>query len=362
VEVVKQLDKDPNIDFIGIDYIRTGHICGYQLVNDVVEDMSIPVPVNWKQMGERERIVWFARKIKVEKDNNIIEKWQWWRAHKVAMNVAEIIERSGTTKPVWLFSLGWEHGKQHGQDPIMFNDAGVTYDAVMLYEANQMQFRAVLTDWKQYLKSRQVNVMCGNSVDVTLLDSNTLTPPEELIRRNSLGTKQLLFGGMTDGLFWHDLSRALWGRKGEFSTKEWCLTGAVSFSRYKADKGLKPVSVKITAPESSPIGVPFTAKVRVENISLDPIKNVTVSIEKVEGIRELKEQNFTAEQINPGEYLDYQFDVALVNVPDKIRWNMMVPVKVSYGDNQKDYDFTIVKARRNTKQSSSDVLAEKKFE
>jgi len=360
VDIVKGLDKDPNIDFIGIDYIRTGND-GYELVDEVIDEMSISVPANWKEMGERDRIIWFARKIKVEKNADMIEKWQWWRAHKTAMNVAEIIERSGTSKPVWAFSLGWEHGKQHGQDPIMFNDAGITYDAVMLYEANQMQYRSVLIDWKKYLKARQVNIICGNSVDVTLLDSSNLTAPEEMVRRSILGSKQLLFGGMTDGIFWHDLSRALWGRKGEFSTKEWCLTGAVSISKYKAEKGLSPVAVKINTPDSAAVNVPFIAKVRVENISLDPVKNITITIEQVEGIKELKNKTFSLEQLNPGEAFDCSFDVALINIPEKARWNMMIPVKVSYGDEKNDYDFAMVKSRKRNRTVITNNLAENKI-
>ena len=344
-DLVSQLDKDPNIDFIGIDYIRTGRADGYELVNDVVADMSIPVPASWNQMGERDRIVWFGRKIRVEKDEGVIDKWRWWKARKAALLVKEIIERSGTRKPVWVFSFGWEHGKQNGQDPIMFNDAGVAYDAVMLYENNQDGFHQVLIDWKNYIHAKQVNVLCGNTVDITFLDSPGLLPPEEIVRRTLTGSKQLLFGGLTDGVFWHDLSRAIWGRKGEYSTKEWCITGGTCFSKYREEKGLVPISIKMDAPEWISAGVPFTVGVRIDNISLNVIRDVNVNLEEVECIRPIGKRTVTIPEVNPGETYDISFDAVAVNPPDRTRYNVMAPVRVSYNGANRNFDFRMVRVR-----------------
>ena len=343
VEIVKELDKNPYVDFIGLDYIRTGDFDGYELVDEVVSEMSIPVPVEWDRMGPRERIIWFAKKISSENDESVIEKWRWWRAHKVAMNVKEIIERSGTKKPIWLFTLGWEHGKQHGQDPLMFNDAGITYDAVMLYEANQKQFRQVLVDWKNYLKTRQVNIICGNSVDVTLLDSPVLTPPEEIVRRNVTGVKQLLFGGLTDGLFWHDLTRALWGRKGEFSTKEWVITAGTSFSRFREEKGISPLSLRVQTENSVAVGTPFKVVAVIENISLDAIKNIKVELERVEGLV-CKNNKVVIEELNPGEKIECVFDCSFFL--ERFRNFGMVPVKIIFENNKPSFNFQIVRLIR----------------
>lgn len=346
VEVVKELDRNPNIDYIGLDYIRTGHVDGYELVDEVVADMSIPVPPNWDRMGPRERIVWFARKIKVEKDESVIEKWRWWRAHKVALNVKEVIERSGTRKPVWLFTLGWEHGKQHGQDPLMFNDAGITYDAVMLYEANQQQFRQVLVDWRKYLRARQVNILCGNSVDITLLDSPVLTPPEEIVRRTVAGSQQLLFGGLTDGVFWHDLTRAFWGRKGEYSTKEWAVTGGTCFSRYREDKGLSPVALKVRTDGFAPPGTPVKVAVEVENISLDPVRDLRVNLEALEGFAPTPPAETLIPELRPGETFSCEFEGRFHSVPGKTRSFGMVAVRAVAPGRKPHFNFQIVRIRR----------------
>jgi hypothetical protein len=347
IEVVKELDRNPNVDFIGLDYIRTG-LDGYELVNEVVADMSIPIPSDWEKMGPRERIVWFARKIETEKDETTIEKWRWWRAHKVALNVKEIIDRSGTKKPVWLYTLGWEHGKQHGQDPLMFNDAGIAYDAVMLYEANSQQFRQVLVDWKKYLRARQVNILCGNSVDVTLLDSTVLTPPEEIVRRTITGSQQLLFGGLTDGVFWHDLTRTFWGRRGEYSAKEWCVTGGTCFSRYREEKGLSPVALRVRTEDSALIGAPFKVNAHVENISLDVIRDVKVSLEEVEGLVPGAVHETRIPELHPGESVDCVFDASFRSVPDRFRYSTVVPVKVIYEGKRSHFNFQMVRVRHKS--------------
>ncbi len=216
VEMVKKFQNDDYIDYIGFDFIRTGRADGYELVEDFTYETNIKRPSYWKKLSLVDKIKWLAKKIEVERDVVVIEKWRWWRAHKVAVIVKQIIEKANVTKPVWVFTLGWEHGSEHGQDPVMFFDAGVTIDAVMLYEASNYQFEKMMKQWKQYMSLSEGNLVIGNCVDYKLLDSELLSPPEELYRRNIEGYCNIYKDGMARGIFFHDIARAVWGRRGGY--------------------------------------------------------------------------------------------------------------------------------------------------
>ncbi len=345
LELVKRFDADPNIDFIGIDYIRTGHLDGYEMADEVVRDMNIAVPDRWEKMSLRKKAEWFARKIRIERNKNIIEKWQWWRAHKSATIVNKLIEYSGTKKPVWVFTLGWEHGKQHGQDPLMFTDAGVTYDAVMLYEANQIQFRQVLVDWKGYISSKQVNILVGESVDVTLLDSRYLNPPEELVRRTILGSKRITFGGMADGVFWHDISRALWGKRGIYTPKEWFITAGKVFSEFRLEKGELEIKTSIAAPKKVYLHTIFNVVVNIENQSLRGIKNIKTRIIKTTGVYPLQKEIVTA-YIGPGEIKSLNFKVKISPPVQEMRSKYMLSAISEWNRHQKSFDFKYIRGVR----------------
>lgn len=216
IELATQFQQDPQIEYIGFDFIRTGRGDGYELAQLVIDDTGIGTPQGWVELDASERIKWFARKIEVERDPLIVEKWRWWRAHRVAEIVKRVMEEAEITKPVWVYTLGWNHGKEHGQDPVMFFDAGVAFDAVMLYEASQSQFERLLGHWNRYISAEQGNVLVGSCVDYKLLDSDTLTPPDEFFRRNTEAYQNVMRNGFAKGIFFHDIARAFWGRKGGY--------------------------------------------------------------------------------------------------------------------------------------------------
>jgi hypothetical protein len=221
IELAARFQRDPDVRFIGFDFIRTGPADGYELAREVIRDTNIEVPDSWGGLAPWERIRWFARKIEVDRDPDILEKWRWWRAHRVASIVERVIREAGVTKPVWVYTLGWDHGREHGQDPVMFFDAGVSVDAVMFYESNREQFSRLLGQWNRYLRAGQGNIMVGNCVDHNLLDSDRFSPPEELYRRNLEGFSGVVGGGTASGVFFHDLSRLLWGRRGEHAAMDY---------------------------------------------------------------------------------------------------------------------------------------------
>jgi hypothetical protein len=160
---------------------------------------------------------------------------------------------------------------------------------------------------------------------------------------------------LTDGIFWHDLSRALWGRKGEYSTKEWCITGGTVFSKYREEKGLSPVSIKMDAPDYITPGAAFTVKINVENISLDPVSDMKVCIETIDGLKILSKKEVIAiPSLDPGENFECTFDVSFSTEAAKTRWSAMVPVKVTYEKDKRHFDFKMVKLRKKTEAVVSD--------
>ncbi|MBU1077222.1 MAG: hypothetical protein KKH98_08015 [Spirochaetes bacterium] len=342
LKVIKRFNANPDIDYIGFDYVRTGHADGYEMAEQVIGDMSIAVPNNWDEYDSNQRMTWFARQIKAKKDEEIIAKWQWWRAHKIAETINRLITMSGTKKPVWVFTLGWEHGKQHGQDPLMFTDAGISFDAVMLYEANQAQFRQVLVDWKAYVASQQVNIIVGQTVDVKLLDSSYLIPPQEFVRRVIIGTKKIAFGGLTDGLFWHDVSRALWGRKGNYSEKEWFLTAAKSFSDFRIEKGELGTIVNIKMRSDEFKKRIFFVDAIIENQTINQINDIMVKLIPTEGVDPLGKENIYLKKLSPGEIKIITFKAQIKPPSHKYRNQYMIAVSAETGQNQKTVNFQYV--------------------
>jgi hypothetical protein len=276
IELVRRFQEDPAIAYIGFDFIRTGRVDGYELAEQVIVDTGIPAPGQWETWDEDERIRWFARKIEVERDPLIVEKWRWWRAHRVAEIVREILTEAAVTKPVWVYTLGWNHGKEHGQDPVMFFDAGVTFDAVMLYEASQEQFSRLLTHWNDYISSDQGNVLIGSCVDYKLLDSDRLTPPAELYRRNSEAYRQVMRNGFAKGIFFHDIARAFWGRKGGYSFMDYAV--AHMSSVYGLNKALNTPDLVVDVLHEHGGDGEIRGTIQCKNNSTAAIDEITIEL------------------------------------------------------------------------------------
>jgi len=245
IDLARRFQEDQLIEYIGFDFIRTGRVDGYELAQLVIDDTGIATPSGWIDLDASERIKWFARKIEVERDPIIIEKWRWWRAHRVAEIVKQVMEEAKITKPVWVYTLGWNHGKEHGQDPVMFFDAGVTLDAVMLYEASQSQFERLLKHWNRYISAEQGNILVGSCVDYKLLDSDSLTPPEEFFRRNTEAYENVMRNGFAKGIFFHDIARAFWGRKGGYRFMDYAVAHMSSVYGLKREHGTLDLVLEI---------------------------------------------------------------------------------------------------------------------
>ena len=276
IELARQFQDDPEIGYIGFDFIRTGRVDGYELAEQVILDTNIVTPENWRDMNGADRIRWFARKIEVEKDPLIIEKWRWWRAHLVAKIIKQIMDEAHITKPVWVYTLGWNHGKEHGQDPVMFFDAGVTYDAVMLYEATQSQFARLLTHWNEYISAEQGNMLVGSCVDYKLLDSDVLSPPQELFRRNTEAYRSVMRNGFAKGIFFHDIARAFWGRKGEYRFMDYAIAHMSSVYNLKRELNNLDLVVDIRFEQGGPESI--KGSIQFKNNSTQTLQDIRIEL------------------------------------------------------------------------------------
>ncbi|MFN3966750.1 MAG: hypothetical protein ACK4JE_03525 [Endomicrobiia bacterium] len=233
IKFYKRLNQIPEIDFYGIDYIRNA-LGGYELVDDFVKEMEVEVPPNWQNFSKEERMTWLAKKKIARKDKVLIDQWQWWRAHKCSHIIKRIKESAEIKKPFWAFTLSWEKGWQHGQDPVMFADAGVDINPVMMYECNREQFDTLIGEWNSYLKKGQSNLMIGDVVDWPLHQYTTDPPgPKEFYDRKIISVKKMFNDGFVEGVFVHDIGRALWGRLGPYTIYEWLLAGASAISKMR---------------------------------------------------------------------------------------------------------------------------------
>ena len=283
---MRVLDRDPNVDYIGFDYIRTG-FGGYEMVDEFAQTMHVYVPDSLADALRADRIHWLALEIEEVENPTVVEKWQWWCSHKAASAVKALIEESGTRKPIWVFQLGWEHGRQHGQDPLMFNDAGAAACAVMLYESDGAMVNSMIRDWREYIgRKGRVNLLVGEEVDWNMLQ-NTLVPagPEEFYQRHISAMEGLYRDGPVEGVFWHDLGRGARGRLlGPYSRLEWATAGAAAFSRTKFLHGRSAVSVEIATNEQVAFGEAFNAAVVLTNATTDTIRHIRLQPYASEGI------------------------------------------------------------------------------
>ncbi|HTC21863.1 MAG TPA: hypothetical protein VK859_13490, partial [bacterium] len=276
VAFLKELDKDPDIDMVGMDYVRTG-TAGYEMVDEFVKDLNVPGPANFWSLSKQDRIHWLAKTVEQKEDPQVVELFQWWRAHKVAMTLKSILDEAKMTKPAFTFTLGWEMGHQHGQDPAMFVDAGISYNHIMLYEGDRSTLASMQKQWPDYLARSNGMYAMGEMVDFNWVQKSLDPPgPEELYNRE-VDTFHNWFGVNSGlGMFWHDLYRIVYGIRGPYSSMEWVVAGGKAFSTLQQAEGLSPIEVTLDAPKRVPAGVPVPISVEIRNNSPDNLKGMVL--------------------------------------------------------------------------------------
>ncbi|MDD5687629.1 MAG: hypothetical protein PHE88_07350 [Elusimicrobia bacterium] len=341
IKFIKVLNDIPEIDYIGLDYIRNA-LGGYELVNEFVDEMNIKVPEGWEKFNSSRRMSWLANEKVSRRNLNLIDQWQWWRAHKVSQILNRITTEVKLKKPLWVFILTWEKGWQHGQDSIMFTDAGVDINALMLYEATRGQFDELLDDWHNYVKKGEANLILGDVVDWPL-HQKILNPPgpEEFYNRIVDATKKIYNDSAANGIFIHDLSRALWGRIKPYTPKEWLLAGAAAITEMRRLNNLLPVFAKIDIPLKVKTKKEFMTSIVVENLTNKKQKNVLVDLYLIGG-EILDNHQKTIAELRPHQSQTLTFRT-IINIPawEKDLKNM-IAVQVNYsGKNSTVFKYVI---------------------
>ncbi len=329
IDLLKKLNANPNVDYVGLDYIRTD-FGGLEMVDQFLTDMPVIVPEGFMELPRESRMLWLGKKLEIEKDRSIEEMWQWWRAHKMSTIIKKIKEKAGITKPMWAFTLTWKNGKQHGQDPLMFIDAGLDFNAGMFYSIDKPMYPMLINDWKDYLKQGSTTLMAGQCVDWNLL-GKTYEPPgphEHFIRQEKL-VNELLPVNPSLGLFWHDLTRAFMGTRGPYPPIEWATAGAATFTHLRRSEKLFPFTVSWDCPDTVHAAEHFTVEINVTNISRSN-SDYYLKLLKMEGVSvpENVTQKFS---LAPDEVKTLTFQLSIPKQDPK-RGNMfMVPFMLQYG-------------------------------
>ena len=266
IDLSSKMQANPAVDYIGFDYMRTD-FGGLEYADAFVSEMPVSdVPPDWNEISEEDKMFWLGRKLNIDKSEAFLDMWNWWRAHKMSTVIVDIKKRAAITKPIWVFSLTWRQGKEHGQDPLMFIDAGVDINSGMFYSIDHNTYPHMLDNWTDYLKKGQTNMCAGQCVDWNLL-GRTYRPsgPEEHFLRQKMLVDKFLPVNPGLGLFWHDLTRAFKGSKGPYTSLEWAVAGAASFSYLRAKQGFFPFEAQWELPDSVKRGEIFTIDIQVKN-------------------------------------------------------------------------------------------------
>lgn len=333
---VAQMQSDPNVDYVGLDYMRSDR-GGYEMVDRFTSEMPLRLPAGFSGWSQTRRWAYVAGKIEKEwqTDPRFYDAWNWWRAHLGAGIVRSIIERAELKKPLWIFVLSWWHGKQHGQDPIMFTDAGTALLCPMLYQVpNRAHFDQMVKDWGAYVREGQVNLAPGDQVDF-YWHQNTLRPaaPEELYDRIMTAHRGYLANDLTVGAFWHDVSRAALGsNKGPYPGTEWALAGGAAFTAIRNNWRVHPLIATLKTPGGAPLGGAFQAEITLQNIVRVPVKRIQVKLASTEGVTAVSGLPQTIPSLGGGQTLTVPVSLRLVG-PDGSRANrFMVACFVTWPD------------------------------
>ena len=238
LKLAKELDENEDIDFVGLDYIRMGP-GGFENYQEFADIFGITLPGG----DEDEKISYVGSHVRLGTIPDLREKWRYFRAYKTAQVIRRVSK--AVRKPLFVFTLGWEQGHSHGQDPAMFSDAGADVIMVMFYEATHLQHDQMMESWRDYLKEAgPLQVLAGQDVDVVLNDAAdpARQGPEEMLRRYEDNIRVLSERGQLAGFFLHDLVRTFNGRILPHYSEEWLFAAGTVRQRFLEKRGEAPVS------------------------------------------------------------------------------------------------------------------------
>jgi len=265
----KKIANNDQIEYVGLDYIRAGQ-GGFENY----KEFSRIFDINIKGDSNKEKILNLAKLVKNNNKPNIRKKWEYFRAYKTSKVIEEIAK--DIDKPLWVFNLGWEQGHNHGQDPIMFTDAGADVIFVMLYEANYSEYNDMMKSWDKYLSDvNNLQLVTGQVIDYPLNDNikKKKSGPEEMLRRYKYAYDVFSQNDNLKGFFLHDLVRAYYGRLYPYTTKEWLYASGSAISYYDTKSNRFELSLKAKKKERKlyfTIKNDYNKKIRIGSIVFKP--------------------------------------------------------------------------------------------
>lgn len=347
IEDIKKLLKEINsideINFIGLDYIRPAG-GGLELVDEFVEIMEVEVPPGWNEFSKKQRMKWLGKIVTRTKDRKlpVIDKWNWWRAHQMSKIIYDLKQSVGLKKPLWAFVLSWELGHQHGQDPIMFQDAGVDLIAIMMYETDSPRYKYILKEWEEYLEGFNINIAIGNQIDWPLHQYSVYPAgPSKYYGRIEKGIDSLNKSGNVKGVFINDFARAMWGRKGPYTSKEWMLAGGKGFSKLTSD--FSKIKVDIDAPENIRTDKIYSLSIHISNLTDQSLTDIELDIPEIQGI-EVSKKVTKINKLSSGETRTVRIDLKINGNSGHRMGRYMLAVRAILGEEvYSDYKYLWVK-------------------
>ena len=113
-----------------------------------------------------------------------------------------------------------------------------------------------------------------------------MSPPQVFYRRNVEGYSRIMEGGAATGIFFHDISRALWGRRGGYSFLDYAFAHGSSVYRLLQETGNLDLVVDIVVDKVAGNGEAFQHEKKqgfdqegclvVKNNSTASIKNIVI--------------------------------------------------------------------------------------
>jgi hypothetical protein len=336
VDLLREMNESDDFDYVGIDYIRTG-FGGYELVDDFVNELNLETPDDWEARNLEGRMWWLVSRLRA-RDEKIIRLWQWWRGSKAARTLKLIKEEAGITKPFFCFMLSYEYGHQHGQDPLMMYDAGADLILLMLYDADRNNFDYLMSSWPDYTHEGQAVLIPGISVDKYFLENpwdKRVNQPVEMFNRYNMVVNGFYRDGAVEGLFFHDLDRAIYTRKGElYWGQDYAVAGGAAFGRLREREGAIPIKIRI---ESIKPGRGITVEASVENTGKETVDEIEVSIPPTGGVFPGKDSKIVLSDLKPGEKRTVKLSAGTAPV-DRMH---VVSAMATFGDRPSDRNFDL---------------------
>ncbi|MGB9621984.1 MAG: hypothetical protein ACPL4C_06095 [Brevinematia bacterium] len=223
IDILSYLGSKEYIDFLGIDFIRVGDYGGLELLPDFYEEVLENVDLSEFGLTDiKDKSIKGLSKI-IFLNPNLKKLFKWYQSVRVGRIIKEIkdfLRKRGINKPLIAFMLGWEAGREHGQDLYMFRDAGVDYSFYMLYEFySDEMFEKAGKFYLREIYNLDTNIVFGNIVDV-ILNKGKVRPLDNFQNRIIKFISEFSYF-VPNGFFIHDLYRILKGRKGDYSTDDW---------------------------------------------------------------------------------------------------------------------------------------------